>query len=51
MSYQKSFSRSKYATRVTRTKERMLDAGFDLILCQDPNNMCYLSGFGIVCGN
>lgn len=45
MSYQKPFSRSEYLTRVTRTKERMRDAGFDLILCQDPANMCYLSGF------
>jgi Xaa-Pro aminopeptidase len=45
MSYQKPFSRSEYANRVTRTKERMRDAGFDLILCQDPANMCYLSGF------
>jgi Xaa-Pro aminopeptidase len=45
MSYQKPFAKSEYAARVTRTKERMRDAGFDLILCQDPANMCYLSGF------
>jgi len=45
MSYQKPFTKSEYATRVTHTKERMRDAGFDLILCQDPANMCYLSGF------
>ena len=45
MSYQKSFPKSEYATRVKCTKERMRDAGFDLILCQDPANMCYLSGF------
>jgi Xaa-Pro aminopeptidase len=45
MSYQKPFVKSEYAARVTRTKERVHDAGFDLILCQDPANMCYLSGF------
>ena len=45
MSYQKPFTKSEYAARVTRTKERMRAAGFDLILCQDPANMCYLSGF------
>jgi len=45
MSYQKPFAKSEYAARVIRTKERMRAAGFDLILCQDPANMCYLSGF------
>jgi ectoine hydrolase len=45
MSYQKSFNKSEYAARVARTKKRMREAGFDLILCQDPANMCYLSGF------
>jgi ectoine hydrolase len=45
MSYQKSFNKSEYAARVARTKKRMREAGFDLVLCQDPANMCYLSGF------
>ena len=45
MSYQKPFAKSEYAARVTQTKARMREAGFDLILCQDPANMCYLSGF------
>jgi len=45
MAYQKSFNLSEYAARVTATKERMQEFGFDLIICQDPANMCYLSGF------
>ena len=45
MSYQKPFAKSEYAARVTRTKERMREAGFDLILCQGPANMYYLSNF------
>jgi Xaa-Pro aminopeptidase len=51
MSYQKPFAKPEYAARVTRTKTRMREDGFDLILCQDPANMCYLNGFGTVCGN
>jgi ectoine hydrolase len=45
MAYQKSFNLSEYAARVTATKERMQEFGFDLVICQDPANMCYLSGF------
>jgi Xaa-Pro aminopeptidase len=45
MAYQKSFEKSEYADRVTRTKQRMRKAGFELLLCQDPANMCYLTGF------
>jgi len=43
--YQKSFEISEYEDRVARVKARMREAGFDLIICQDPANMCYLSGF------
>mgnify|MGYP001811852541 FL=1 len=45
MAYQKSFEKSEYADRVARTKQRMRKAGFELLLCQDPANMCYLTGF------
>ena len=45
MVYQKAFARGEYEERVARVKSRMSAAGFDLILCQDPANLCYLSGF------
>ena len=45
MAYQKPFNRAEYVDRVARVKSRMQQAGFDLIICQDPANMCYLSGF------
>ena len=45
MAYQKAFARSEYEDRVARVKTRMRDTGLDLIVCQDPANMCYLSGF------
>ena len=45
MAFQKAFAKSEYEERVTRVRARMSEAGFDLILCQDPANLCYLSGF------
>ena len=45
MSYQKPSDKLEYATRVARVKSSMKQSGFDLIICQDPANMCYLSGF------
>ncbi|MFT5504727.1 MAG: ectoine hydrolase [Gammaproteobacteria bacterium] len=41
----KSFEIAEYRDRVERVKSRMRDQGLDLIICQDPANMCYLSGF------
>ena len=41
----KPFDRSEYARRVTQTKQRMERAGFDLIICQDPANMNWLTGY------
>ncbi|HKQ95084.1 MAG TPA: M24 family metallopeptidase [Aestuariivirgaceae bacterium] len=41
----KPFAPPEYARRVSETKARMRDQGFDLILCQDPANMCWLTGF------
>src|SRR4051812_32944287 len=43
--YQKAFEPPEYVRRVADTKARMVSAGFDLILCQDPANMCWLTGF------
>jgi len=43
--YQKPFSRAEFASRIGDTKRRMEKAGFDLIICQDPANMCWLTGF------
>ena len=43
--YDKPFAKAEYAKRVADTKRRMQAAGFDLILCQDPANMCWLTGF------
>ena len=45
MTYQKPFEKVEYSDRVAAVKVRMQQAGFDLIICQDPANMCYLSGF------
>jgi ectoine hydrolase len=43
--YDKPFDQAEYAKRVADTKRRMQAAGFDLIICQDPANMCWLTGF------
>ncbi len=43
--YDRLFDKAEYARRVSDTKRRMQAAGFDLILCQDPANMCWLTGF------
>lgn len=43
--FDKLFPAAEYAARVAGTKRRMQAAGFDLIVCQDPANMCWLTGF------
>ncbi len=43
--YPKPFDEAEYARRVGATKQRMTAAGLDLILCSDPANMCWLTGF------
>lgn len=43
--YTPPFSRAEYSRRLVETKKRMADAGFDLIICQDPANMSWLTGF------
>ncbi len=39
------FTRAEYAERLVQVKSRMAKAGFDLIVCQDPANMGWLTGF------
>ncbi len=43
--YRKPFTAKEYATRLADVKTRMAAAGFELIICQDPANMCWLTGF------
>jgi ectoine hydrolase len=43
--YTPPFSKAEYDRRLAETKKRMADAGFDLIVCQDPANMGWLTGF------
>ena len=45
MAFQKAFDGGEYDARVARVKARMREAGLDLIVCQDPANLCYLCGF------
>ncbi|RWD95005.1 MAG: M24 family metallopeptidase [Mesorhizobium sp.] len=39
------FTKAEYARRLADVKHRMETAGFDLIICQDPANMCWLTGY------
>jgi ectoine hydrolase len=43
--YKKPFPAEEFSHRVADTKKRMEKAGFDLIICQDPANMNWLTGF------
>jgi ectoine hydrolase len=43
--FEKAFPESEFIRRLADTKRRMQKAGFDLIICQDPANMCWLTGF------
>ena len=45
MSYSKPFAKSEYQRRVDDVRQRMREAGFDLLICQDPASMCWLTGF------
>ena len=45
MTYKRAFSPSEYERRIATVKTRMAVAGFDLLICQDPANMCWLTGF------
>ncbi len=45
MKYTKAFDQFEYKARLTRVKEIMNEKGFDMLICQDPANMCWLTGF------
>lgn len=45
MKYTKPFEAAEYAARVSDVKKRMEAAGFDLLVCQDPANMGWMTGF------
>ena len=45
MSYNKAFDKTEYVQRVKKVKESMHSAGFDLLICQDPASMGWLTGF------
>jgi ectoine hydrolase len=43
--FEKLFPPAEFKRRVQDVKSRMQKAGFDLIVCQDPANMCWLTGY------
>ena len=43
--FAKIFSPQEYSRRLRDVKQRMTHAGFDMIICQDPANMYWLTGF------
>ena len=45
MSYSKPFAKSEYDARVDKVRHSMQVAGFELLICQDPASMCWLTGF------
>lgn len=45
MSDNKAFHKREYEQRVNTVKQRMQTAGFDLLICQDPASMGWLTGF------
>lgn len=45
MSYKKPFDRTEYSKRIVKVKQSMELAGFDLLICQDPASMGWLTGF------
>jgi len=45
MGFKKPFQQAEFERRVTNVKQRMEAAGFDLLVCQDPANMGWLTGF------
>jgi Xaa-Pro dipeptidase len=41
----KAFERAEYLERLAKVKQRMHDAGIDLLMVSDDANMCYTSGY------
>jgi Xaa-Pro aminopeptidase len=45
MHYQIPFSRNEYESRVRKVQGMMRERGFAALICQDPANMCWMTGF------
>ena len=45
MTYHKPFDDKEYHRRLNTVKALMVDRSLDLIICQDPANMTWLTGF------
>ena len=45
MGYTKAFNKNEYGQRINKVKHSMQRAGFDLLICQDPASMGWLTGF------
>lgn len=45
MSYQQPFENDEYRRRIDHVKKRMEAQDFEVLICQDPANMCWLTGF------
>ncbi len=43
--YTHPFDESEYRQRITNTKARMSERGVEILLCTNPANMCYLTGY------
>ena len=43
--YRRPFDSSEYESRLNATKQRMVENGLDLLVCTDPSNMNYLTGY------
>lgn len=43
--HEPAFAPAEYARRISLAKRRMAEQGLDLLICQDPANMCWLTGF------
>ncbi|NNF80813.1 MAG: M24 family metallopeptidase, partial [Rhizobiales bacterium] len=45
MGFQKAFAPEEFQRRVSSVQQRMEEEGFDLLVCQDPANMGWMTGF------
>ncbi len=43
--YTHPFDKSEYRQRIENTKTRMSERGVEILLCTNPANMCYLTGY------
>ena len=45
MTYVKAFGAAEFDRRISEVRRRMEEGAFDLLVCQDPSNMYWLTGF------